>query len=403
MTGTASILRQFGGLAGGRLVAAVLSFAWLGVAARELTVGEFADFALLLSVGAMVGVVADWGWPILLNEAVAADPRRGWAATTYVLTRRLRLAVLAVVGVAVLYMVAARYRSVLPPLIFGFSLAATVGYTTFTAGLRGKGRVGPDAWNEVVSRSALLGVGVAVLHRDGGLLAVLTIVAAVDLISFLTLGAIARSSLSSEAPVDRSRFALSRVGPLGLASLAGLVYYRADVWLLAMLSSDVEVARYSVCFRVLDGITIPAGALAMIVVAKTAGLDHRSALARADRMVRWLVLGLLPVVAVLCVAPRWVLEVAFGPQYADATTVLRLVALAAVPTVAYLVWSPLVGLRGRSLLPIMAASLVVNLGLNSVLIPEYGSEGAAIATIIGQAGLAVSMRLSLHERESSTK
>ena len=76
MTGTASILRQFGGLAGGRLVAAVLSFAWLGVAARELTVGEFADFALLLSVGAMVGVVADWGWPILLNEAVAADPRR---------------------------------------------------------------------------------------------------------------------------------------------------------------------------------------------------------------------------------------------------------------------------------------------------------------------------------------
>lgn len=398
MTSSSPVVRQFGGLASGRLMAAALSFVWLAVAARELTIGEFADLALLLSVGSMVGVIADWGWPILLNEAVAADPRRAAASARFVLARRTRLASIAAVGVAVMYLAAAQDRAVVVPAIFAISVLASAGYTTFTAALRGLGHVGPDAGNEVASRVILLGVGFVLLHSGGGLITAVVVISAVDVASLLVTGAIARRLLPSDEPVDRARFTLSRVGPLGLASLVGLVYYRIDVWLLALLRPDSEVARYSLSFRILDGLAIPAGALAMVAVGATATMDRTAALRRSDRMIAWLALALLPAIVALLATPERVLGIAFGSEYEQAAPVLRLLTLAAIPTVAYLVWSPLVGLRGRNLLPIMLASLLINLGLNAVLIPTYGDQGAAVATIIGQTGLAVSMRLSLRER-----
>jgi O-antigen/teichoic acid export membrane protein len=391
-----AVVRQFGGLAGGRLAAAAVSFVWLVIVARELSFADMADLALLLSVGAIMSVVADAGYPLLLNEAVAADPDRGWASVAYVVPRRLVLGVVAVLGTAVMYLVAAQNQSVVVPAVFALSILCTICYTSFAAALRGMGRVGPDAWNELLSRVLLLVLGVILLSRGLGLVPVVLLYVLADALSFAALLVVARRGLPRAAPVDRSRFRLRRVAPLGLASLAGLAYFRLDLWLLAVIGNDdAAVATYSVCYRILDGLAIPAGALAMVSVGATARLDVAAAKRTADKMAAFLCLLLSPAVLLLLAAPASILSLLFGAKYADGATVLRILAVAVIPTVSYLVWAPLVGLRGSRLLPIMVVSLVVNIGLNVVLIPRYGAEGAAIATLVGQAGLAVALRWSL--------
>ena len=58
-----------------------------------------------------------------------------------------------------------------------------------------------------------------------------------------------------------------------------------------------------------------------------------------------------------------------------------------MPSMAALVWAPLVALRGTGLLAATAGCLVANVALNLTLIPRFGAEGAAVATVIGQSGL----------------
>lgn len=395
------LVRQFTGLSGGRIVAALVSFVWLAVAARRLPVDEFADLALVLSVGAMVAVITDWGLVVLLNEAVAAEPARARSSLVLVVRRRLLLSVPAIGILAVAYLVAANDRSGWVPTVYAVSLLATVAHTSAAAALRGMGRIAPEAVNEVVSRVVVLSAGALVVVGGGGLVAVVAVYAAADLGSAVYLGWSARRSLSAERTADAARFRIRRAGPLGLASMIGLVYYRIDVWLLALLATATAVAQYSVSYRLLDGLIIPAGAMAMVLIGNTANLAHGDAVRRSDQMAGLLSLILLPAVALLVAAPSTVLRVAFGPEYVDGASILRILALAVIPSAAALAWAPLVALRSRGLLVVTTASLVLNLGLNLALIPAIGARGAAIATVVGQCLQAVAFRVLLRRSPAS--
>lgn len=389
------LARQFGGLTGGRAAAAALSFVWLAVAARQLSVPQFADLALVLTVGAIMSVVSDAGLAIVLNEASAAEPDRARATLHLVVGRRLLLGVGAALLMAAFYLLAANDTSPAIPAVFAVSMLATAFHTSCAAALRGAVSIVPDALNEVASRALVLLLGALLLVNGGGLLAAVATYAAADLASALVLGIVAWRRLSPQRPADVGRFGLRRVLPLGLAAVAGVVYYRIDLWLLALLSDATEVASYSVSYRIVDFLIMPAGALAVIMIGSTARLDHRSAVAKADRMARLLCLCVLPAVVALLAVPGLLLRLAFGAGYGPGGDVLRILAFAVPPSVAALTWAPLVALRHNGLLPVTVSCLAVNVALNLVLIPHIGAAGAAMSTVVGQTMFAVLLRLKL--------
>jgi len=387
--------RQFGGLTGGRAGAAALSFVWLAVAARQLTVPQFADLALILTVGAIMSVVSDAGLAFVLNEASAAEPPRARATLVVVAGRRLLLAVGAALAMAAFYLLAATDTNPAVPAVFAVSMLASAFHTSCAAALRGAVSVVPDAVNEAASRALVLLLGAFLLVNGGGLLAAIATYAAADVASALVLGVVAWRRLSPERPADRSRLRLRRVLPLGFAAVAGVVYYRIDLWLLAVMSDATEVAQYSVSYRIIDFLIMPAGALAVVMIGSTARLDHRSAVAKADRMARMLCLGVLPAVALILSVPGPLLELGFGAGYGPGGDVLRILALAVPPSVAALAWLPLVALRQKGLLSVTVSCLVANVALNLVLIPHIGAAGAGVATVAGQTLFAGLLRLKL--------
>ncbi len=391
------VARQFGGLTGGRAAEAALSFVWLALAARHLSISEFADLALILSVGAIMSVVSDAGLAIVLNEAVAADPARGRSTLGVVAGRRMLLAVGAALAMGAFYLLAANDRNPAIPAVFALSMLATALHTSCAAALRGALSVVPDAVNEVASRGVVLVVGGVLLVNGGGLLAAVAAYALADIASALILSVIAWRRLSPDRLADRARVAARRVLPLGLAMIAGVVYYRIDLWLLALLSDAGEVARYSVSCRIVDVLVMPAGALAMVMIGSTARLDDRATVARADRMVRLLCLCILPAVLVLVIAPGFILRLGFGAGYGSGGAVLRILALAVIPSIGVQVWGPLVALRHARLLSVTVSCLIGNVLLNLVLVVRIDGAGAALATVAGQVMFAVLLRLKLRD------
>jgi O-antigen/teichoic acid export membrane protein len=95
---------------------------------------------------------------------------------------------------------------------------------------------------------------------------------------------------------------------------------------------------------------------------------------------------ILPIVAVLLAAAPYVLRV-FGTEYAQAgSTVLRLLALAAIPNVVVAVGTGVARIHqdGRMAMLIPGLSSVLTVGLGVVLLPSLGIEGLGWASLVAQ-------------------
>lgn len=384
-------------LAAGRVVAALLSWVWLAVAARELPVGSFGDLALLLAIGSMSCAIADLGLPLVLMQVVAERPASARAALALTIRRRLGAGVGAAAVVAVAYSVATGRLSIAVPCAYGISLLATTVYTSVNAAMRAVGQPRAEAANEVLSRMAVLAVGWWWLASGGGLLAAVVTYAGADVASAALLVAIAHRRLPvSAGTMDPDELSVRRAAPLALGGVLGTVYNRIDVWLLALMSGSLSVAAYAAAGRVLEGLLLPAGSLSALVVPNVA---------RAPGS-REAVLKRLTVRAVLLVAPLAlavgllagpILGLAFGSPYRGGGGVLAVLMGAAVPGAVVLVAAPVAALGDpRRFVAEVAAGLALNLAANAALLPRYGAVGAAWATVVSQVVLSVRLwRLAL--------
>lgn len=178
--------------------------------------------------------------------------------------------------------------------------------------------------------------------------------------------------------------------PLAIGSIFNILTTRADVFFLAALRSTADVGVYNAAFRFLDlgmAVIITVTAPLLPIFAKLAGSD-RPELERVFRSLTAFVATwclLLAVVAPL-ISPL-VIQLCYGTAYAAAADILDLLAwrfFLALMNVWFL--GLLMNLRSiRFVSWNSALAMVVNLGLNFVLIPDLGGVGAGLSGIASEA------------------
>lgn len=393
----ASLRAETARLAAGRVLAAGVSAAWFVVAARELSVPDFGSLALLLGIGLMLAVLADAGLSNLLADVVATEPRAARPATAYIVRVRLALALPTSAAVVGAYVVAGGSGSWTVPAVFAVSIFSTTIYSSFGAVFRATGRAAIDGGNEVVSRVFVLAAGWAVIVAGGGLLGAVAVYASADALSALVLGIVFRVVTSHPPePVPAGALALRRAGALGVTNVIGNVYYRLDLWLLALIKTPRTVARYSAAYRIFDGFLLPATAVAALAVPYTTQLAGRELVHRLHRLAFLAFVSSIPGTVVGLVFAEPLLRLVFGPPYAAGAEAFRILLVAVPVSACVLALLPPLALRSVRTIPMMAVALVVNLVANLALIPGYGATGAALATLAGQvlllAMLAAEMR-----------
>jgi O-antigen/teichoic acid export membrane protein len=385
--------RQVSGLTTGRALAAAFSAVWLVVGARTLPVRTFGDLALLLSFGAIVSAVSDFGYTTVIADTVCRAQTSVRLAMGAALRRRLPIAAACSVGLGAMYVALASEASLGVVLLFAVSVMATAVYTTANAVLRATGRAACEAVNEVLSRGAVLTVGAFWLCRGGGLVAAVMCYALADVASAILLS---RAALRHTEKVpnrdDRSAFQLRRVAPIGLAGVIGTLYYRLDVWVVSYLRGAGAVALYASTYRFFDALLLPAGAAAALVIPATATLGPTAGNAKARRLAKQVALTLAIPSLALAVAGPTVLGLTFGNAYRDGGGVLRILMCAVVPSVIVAVVAPraVVIDRLRTLQAVLVA-FVSNMVVNVIGVHEMGVAGAAWATLVSQVLLAIGL------------
>jgi O-antigen/teichoic acid export membrane protein len=375
------------------VVAGLVSAGWMIVAARLLTTSEFGDLAVLLAVGAIAIVLGDLGYPFLLADAVSRSGHLSRATLVDVARRRAVVGLLAGVTAAAAYLLVGDDRTLLIPLLFGVSMAATVVHSSVAAGLRGLGSFGIEAVNDMASRIGVLIVGWVVLRAGGGLVGAVAVYAVADVVSLAALVLLVKPRLSREDGIDRSALGWRRTWALSSGRLLAALYNRGDTWLIAALRSPTDAGLYAAPYRVLDGLVLvprAAGAVALT----HAGESHRRGTTfwQPWKIAVVAAAAMLVVVTPLVAFAETIVVALLGTDYEEAAPVLAVLCLSAVPASIVAVLAPLGGVRrGRTFAGIMLVILAASLAANLLVIPWAGPLGAAWVNLGSQVALAVIM------------
>lgn len=178
--------------------------------------------------------------------------------------------------------------------------------------------------------------------------------------------------------------------PLLLSGIAVAVYMRIDTVMLRRLAGEVAVGEYAAAARFTEIWFFIPGALAVSVLPSLLRARAAGGRAYVDRLDQYCQISVssayLLAVPTTFLAP-WLIHLAYGAAYAASAPVLAL-------HVWVLVFAFIGVVRGQYCInegltrfhlcaTIMGAGL--NIGLNLALIPRYGAQGAALATLMSQA------------------
>ena len=161
----------------------------------------------------------------------------------------------------------------------------------------------------------------------------------------------------------------------------------APSFALGMVASTIDVGRYALAWRivlVLNILVSAIGAMASPQFARASALGDREMLDHlaAQAVGLTLTLSCIPIV-LLAANPVFFLTL-FGPGYAPAAPILRILLAGQSAMVLCAAMPELLGMAGcaRSLMKINLVSLTLLLALLAIFTPRFGSTGAASATAV---------------------
>jgi O-antigen/teichoic acid export membrane protein len=171
--------------------------------------------------------------------------------------------------------------------------------------------------------------------------------------------------------------------PLGGSIVIAALYWRIDVILLSLLTSEAEVAPYGLAFKIVDVLIVLPGYVTLTLLPEFARLaEHK---ARLDEVIQKafsvMQVAAFPILAGVAVFADEVVHVVAGPQYSEAALLLQLLSAGvALSYLASVCSQGLVALNyQRDLFLLAIYVLVINVVLNLLLIHLWGARGSAVA------------------------
>jgi len=204
----------------------------------------------------------------------------------------------------------------------------------------------------------------------------------------LSLKGHGKPSFDSDQLKSSVKAVISQSWPFGLAGLFHLIYFQSDIILVQYFIGVEAAGIYNVAFIIMVAVLLFPGIIYQKFLLPKM---HRWAHQDSEHFYRvyrhgnviMLMLGTIAMLLILVLAP-WAVVVLFGEAYQDVVDLLMILALS-IPIlfVASSVGATLVTQEHmREKVKLMGVVAAVNIALNLILIPSYGTEGAAVATVV---------------------
>jgi O-antigen/teichoic acid export membrane protein len=231
----------------------------------------------------------------------------------------------------------------------------------------------------------LLGISLFVVllkwSVNGALLALFLANLVVSVMSLRYLSAKYKIRISLDMEVISS---LAKIGVVyAIAVVIMQLNYRVDILLLQELSVMKEVGYYSLGVAISDKLWQLPSAIGLVVMSRSANVEDTSQLDRdVAKLVRVSFLIVLLAAILLWLVIPFLLPLLFGEKFIPSISVVQLMLPGIIMFVIVRILSGRFAGSGhpKLLISLFVPTLLVNIILNLIWIPKYGSLGAAMAT-----------------------
>ncbi len=395
----------------GRAVSLLAVIGSTAIVARHLDLDTYADWATVLSITALAGVLLDPGISPVVVRRLAQDPADAPSAAALVRVRLgLGAAALALIVAATIVLRGADVAAL--AIVLGAQVVPRALVLNATPWLQLDHRLHRQtAWE---AGAAGLGLACLAVAAAAGASAPLLALAGFTGPALLLTFAIARElRLTPSRQLDvpgpqgeRVRSVLREVAPLALALLLLATYTRSFVVFLNVDEDSEVVAQFLFAFQFVEQLIVVAAIVAGAALPLLA-VRHRTAPLLRDGLSHDLLVaisvvgGLITAVIVLVAAP--LTRVIGGPDLAPAGEYLTLLApMGALIIPAFVLGYLYVAAgRGRDYLAFNVVALALNLAAGAIFTLRYGAEASARISWATEA-VVVALALATVARHSAT-
>jgi O-antigen/teichoic acid export membrane protein len=190
--------------------------------------------------------------------------------------------------------------------------------------------------------------------------------------------------------LGKARCLLQESHWLNAGSFVACAYNRVDVLLLRRILTSAAVAVYGAPYRILDLTQIvPSSVMATLLPGLCRNGNINSSSVHPRTVLRFLLIIAFGLIVTVTVAARWITLLLFGAQYSSSAPVLQILIWVTIP----MFWNLVLNAQliaysfDRAILQAASAALIVNVGLNLLLIPKFGYLACAGVTLVTECTL----------------
>jgi lipopolysaccharide exporter len=385
---TGDIIAQLGG----RLINLALGVVVTVALVRYLGQARYGEWSTLLAVGAIVTAAGAQTLPRVVIPRAAADPEneRKWFGAFVFLQSAIAVPgtlIAMTIGLLVATDHEMRVAAIVLSLLVLLNLPSALG-AVFQLRVRNDIGTALGIFNSIVWTAGLL-----IIRSLGGSMEAIAVmfVAASALTGLVTLGLSARWMKFDWQGGKALRSTVAKIAvPVSIFGLSVIAYNALDTLLVFEIKGAAEAGLYGATYRILDQAGVFPAAIVTTLTPIMAG-TYKTNLARTHRLIQAAADSLAIVsfgaIAVALAAGKPLLELLYGPDFAQAAPTLVILMVAFFLIGMGYVYGSLVVMLGiqRMVVKYAVLALVTNVVLNLIFIPIYGYVAAAVITVITEA------------------
>ncbi len=377
----------------GQIFSRVIKAVLMIYAARLLGTAGYGTFSYALSLAALFTMLSDVGIGGLLTREVSVTKeveRYHFATSLFIKLLLISAGSLLVIFIAPFFTKIPEALPLLPIIVF---LLAFDSLRDFLLAItRAQEKMQVEAGVLVFTNITIVALGIVSLFIFGSARSLMVAYTIGSGAGFLVTFLILRKYLSKTwRYVDRKliKRIFSDAWPFALLGLLGIVMMNTDVIMLGWIRGAGEVGLYSAAQKIVQiiyVIPIIVGLALFPVMARLANKkDRKLRKIMEETIASTLMIG-LPIMTGGIVLGRSIINLLFGVEYVGATLAFQIL----LPTILIIFPATIIAYavfaynKQRNFIGLLLFGTVANVILNIALIPKYGIEGSAVATIGAQ-------------------
>ncbi len=355
--------------------------------ARRLGGAALGELSYMLALVGILTVITDAGMSQFYVRAAQRDPGGGTLGA--VLVVRLLTAMAGAAGLALYAIVASSLRPVL--LLGSAMLWVSVVPSWVIAYLRAREQMSLEGTVRVAGSVATAAGVLGVLWQGGGVAAVAAVMVVVSIVTGAFLFWVGWQRMPRPIPLKQAvavyRRILTEAWPFAALAILGTLYFRIDSVMLFALRGQAALGQYSAAYRVMEAaLLLPwvLSASALPPVARYLSTRAGEVVQASRRVLHFLFVVSVPAAALGATLAPALFRLLYGPEFAEAAGIFRILAFTLIAVFASSVTSTLIGAGPRPMVNAGIALIMVveNVGLNLAVIPRWSGIGAAAATLV---------------------